>query len=138
VDIGGSNNSSFDIARQVVHGVTAEDLEHHGGSLEFNSYGELDLNGDTGISAGIKDELASIVGETRFIPIFTRVVNPGDNAVFTINAWLGVRMLDVKLTGAPSKKRVMIQPEIVVSKGGIYDGGTPKTHYVYSPVWLVR
>jgi hypothetical protein len=138
VDIGSSNNSTNDIARQVVHGISPSDLEHHGGKLEFDDNGELALNGDTGISAGIKDELASIIGKKRIIPIFIRVEGPGNNAMYTINAFAGVRIMEVKLTGAPSQKRVMIQPETVISKGGIHDGGEVKSYFVYSPVWLVR
>src|SRR5690606_12049527 len=84
VDIGSSNNSTADIARQIVHGISAQDLAHHGGRLEFDEDGELELNGDTGISAGVKDELASIRGEPRLIPIFSKVVGPGNNAQYTI------------------------------------------------------
>ena len=68
VDIGSNNNSTSDIARQVLYGANAADLAFHGGSLELNDCGELMLNGDTGISAGIKDELASIIGQPRIIP----------------------------------------------------------------------
>src|SRR4029078_5825159 len=58
VDIGSSNNSTSDIARQIVYGISPQDMAYMGGKLEFNSAGELQLNGDTGISAGVKDELA--------------------------------------------------------------------------------
>ncbi|MEZ6119621.1 MAG: hypothetical protein R3C28_24060 [Pirellulaceae bacterium] len=63
------------------------DMNAMGGTLEFDANGELVLNGDTGISAGVKDELASIVGETRIIPIFSQVQGPGNNADYTI-VWL--------------------------------------------------
>jgi len=39
VDIGSSNNSTADIARQIVHGISPEDLEHHGGKLELDEGG---------------------------------------------------------------------------------------------------
>ena len=42
--------------------------------------GKLYLNGDTGISAGVKDELASIKGQPRIIPIFSTVSGNGNNA----------------------------------------------------------
>ncbi len=48
VDIGSSNNSTADIARQIVEGVSIEDLAYHGGKLQFDEDGELMLNGDTG------------------------------------------------------------------------------------------
>jgi hypothetical protein len=138
VDIGGSNNSTADIARQITSGINASDLAHMGGSLQFNASGVLHLNGDTGISAGVKDELASIIGKPRLIPIFRSVVGPGNNADYTIVKFVGVRILDVKLTGSMSSKRLTIQPCNVVAKGGIYQEGAANTQYVYSPIWLVR
>jgi hypothetical protein len=139
VDVGSNNNSTADIARQIVHGVSASDLAYHGGKLELNSDGLLFLNGDTGISAGIKDELLSIKGKPRIIPIFSTVVGPGNNATYTIVAFVGIRILDVKLTGSMNSKRVTIQPAKVVTKGGIPSTtGGDQSQYVYSNVWLVR
>ena len=139
VDIGGNNNSTNDIARQIVEGVSQEDLDHIGGSLELDANGELILNGDTGISAGVKDELESIKGEPRIIPIFRDVSGPGNNAMYTIVQFAGVRIMDVKLTGKASSKRVIIQPAVVVMQGGIpAPSDVPTSKYVYSPAWLVR
>ncbi|MCR4416031.1 MAG: Tad domain-containing protein, partial [Thermoguttaceae bacterium] len=89
VDIGSSNNSTADISRQIRYGITPEDLAHHGGRLTFDENGELVLNGDTGISAGVKDDLASIIGQPRIIPIFRTVVGPGNNAQYTIVKFCG-------------------------------------------------
>jgi Flp pilus assembly protein TadG len=138
IDIGSTNNSTADIARQIVDGITPADLAHLGGTIQFNGAGELHLNGDTGISAGVKDELTSIIGKPRIIPIFRSVTGPGNNADYTIVKFVGVRVLDVKLTGSMSSKRVTIQPCNVVMKGGIYQQGASSTQYVHSPVWLVR
>ena len=138
VDIGGSNNSTADIARQIVHGVSQSDLDKIGGELKLDTSGKLYLNGDTGISAGVKDELASIRGKARIIPIFNTVVGPGNNATYTIVKFAGVRILDVKLTGAMSGKRVIIQPAKVVTDGAIANtNGTP-SYTIYSPPCLVR
>jgi Flp pilus assembly protein TadG len=140
VDIGGSNNSTNDIARQIVEGVNSDDLSHFpDGELKFDENGELFLNGDTGISAGVKDELASIIGKPRIIPIFDSVCGPGNNAEYTIVRFVGIRIMDVKLTGSMSTKRVIIQPANVTVWGGIpSDGATVQSHFMYSPVWLVR
>jgi hypothetical protein len=139
VDIGPSSNSTCDIARQIVHGVSPSDLAHlPGGQLALDSNGVVYLNGDTGISAGVKDELASIVGKPRVIPIFRSVSGPGNNAQYEIVRFVGVRVLDVKLTGPMSGKRVTIQPAQVKMEGGIPGGDTQTSDYVYSPVWLVR
>ena len=97
VDIGSSNNSTNDIARQIVHGVSPQDLEYHGGELKFDQDGNLYLNGDTGISAGVKDELASIIGKPKFIPIFREVTGPGNNCTYTIVNFAGIRILGCPL-----------------------------------------
>jgi hypothetical protein len=140
VDIGSSNNSTADLARQIVEGISPEDLAFHGGKLEFDSDGELELNGDTGISAGVKDELASIIGEIRMIPIFSEVVGPGNNAQYTIVKWVGVRIMEVKLTGPMNKKRVIIQPAKMITYGAIPadPGEQTLSNLVYSPPMLVR
>ena len=138
VDIGPSNNSTSDIARQILHGVNQADLDAIGGKIEFDANGQLFLNGDTGISAGVKDELAAIRGQPRTIPIFSAVNGPGNNAQYTIVAFAGVRIMEVKLTGSQSTKKVIIQPAKVVSRGAIPNDGATSSYFVYSPVWLVR
>jgi hypothetical protein len=72
VDIGGSNNSTNDIARQILHGISAQDLQALGKPLNISSQGTMTLNGDTGISAGVKDELKSIIGQKRMSSPFSR------------------------------------------------------------------
>jgi Flp pilus assembly protein TadG len=138
VDIGSSNNSTADIARQIVYGVSAHDLSYLGGSIQFDSNGELKLNGDTGISAGVKDELASIIGKPRVIPIFSKVQGPGNNAQYTIVKWFGIRIMDVQLTGAMSKKHVTIQAAPLVVHGVIPSSTTGTSSYVYSPAVLIK
>lgn len=138
VDIGKNNNSTKDIARQITQGVSKADLDAMGGKLELVN-GVLYLNGDTGISAGVKDELASIIGEPKVIPVFREVKGNGNNAIYTIVDFVGVTVLDVKLTGALSSKRVTIQPTNVVTHSAIASPDNSSLgHFIYSPVWLVR
>jgi Flp pilus assembly protein TadG len=138
VDIGGSNNSTADIARQIVEGVSPADLEHHGGELKLDESGELPLNGDTGISAGVKDELASIIGKPRVVPVFSCVEGPGNNAMFTITCFAGIRIMEVRLTGSMSSKRVIIQPAPIVMRGGIPSSNPSTSNFVYSPAFIAR
>jgi hypothetical protein len=138
VDIGSSSNSTADISRQIIDGVNASDMSYHGGKLEFNSSGELYLNGDTGISAGIKADLAAIAGQARVIPIFRAVQGPGNNATYTIVKWVGVTITDVKLTGSESSKYVIIQPANVVMRGAIPGDSSGSSAFVYSPGYLIR
>lgn len=138
VDIGGANNSTADIARQIVYGISAEDIADLGKELKFDTSGQMTLNGDTGISAGVKDELASIIGKTRIIPIFSHVCGNGNNANYTIVKWAGVRILGVKLTGSMSQKHLTVQPAPVISRDGIVSASTASSNYVFSPVMLAR
>lgn len=138
VDIGSSNNSTNDIARQILCGISPADMAYMGGSIAFNDEGKLYLNGDTGISAGVKDELAAIKGQPRCIPIFSNVTSPGNNATYTIVKWMGIRIMDVKLTGPMSKKRVTIQAAPMVGPGVIPSETTGTSSYVYSPAVLIK
>ncbi len=139
VDIGGANNSTADIARQIVHGISAEDLVDLGKPLAFNESGILELNGDTGISAGVKDELSSIIGQTRVIPIFESVSGNGNNAVYRIVRWAGVRILYVKLTGSMSSKKVIVQPAPLLTKGIVIgDSSQSWSDNIFSPVILAN
>jgi Flp pilus assembly protein TadG len=149
VDIGNENNSTKDIARQILHGINAEDLSYLGGKLELNEVdaSTVDADGnqiphhhlpaDTGISAGVKDELASIRGNPRVIPLFSSVSGNGNNAKYSITRFVGVRIMEVQLTG--NNKRVMIQPAVVfIKKGAIPGDSNQNINYVFTPVCLVR
>jgi hypothetical protein len=141
IDIGGLNNSTEDIERQIVDGVSAEDLQalnDAGGTLELDMESELVLQGDTGLSAAIKDELESIVGLPRIIPLYSKVENPGNNALYTITRWVGVRVMYVNLTGSMNQKKVIVQPCMITSDGGIPATGGNTSEYIYSRTWLVR
>jgi hypothetical protein len=141
VDIGGSNNSTSDIARQILNGISPEDfaaLAAQGRTLVFDSNGKVYLNGDTGISAGVKDELAAIKGEPRIIPIFESVSGNGNNAEYTIVRWQGIRIMAVKLTGSMSQKHVTIQVAPVITNGVVPSPSSGTSNFVYSPVVLVR
>lgn len=122
VDIGSSNNSTADLARQIRYGPNEADLAYFGGKVQIPSSGLLALNGDTGLSAGIKDDLAAIIGQPRAIPVFRSVSGPGNNATYQICKFVGIRILFVQLTGSPSSKKVIVQP------APVFDGtiiGTP-------------
>ncbi|QDV83520.1 TadG family pilus assembly protein [Planctomycetes bacterium TBK1r] len=138
VDIGGSNNSTSDLSRQILHGISTQDMADLGHSLEFDSNGELELNGDTGISAGIKDELAAIIGQPRIIPIFTSVHGNGNNAMYTIVRFEGIRILSVKLTGPMKKKHLTIQPAPMVARYSVFkEAPIEESDFLFTPVMLV-
>lgn len=138
VDIGSPSNSTADLVRQIRYGVNAADLAYFGGALELGEDGTLILNGDTGLSAGIKDDLEFIKGKARTIPIFASVSGPGNNANFVVVGFVGIRIMNVKLTGAMNSKNVIIQPAIVVDDSAIVGPAAGTSFFVYRPVALVR
>ncbi|HVJ80551.1 MAG TPA: hypothetical protein VNC50_05730, partial [Planctomycetia bacterium] len=107
--------------------------------MQLGSDGTLLLNGDTGISAGVKDELAAIKGLPRIIPLYDQVSGNGNNAQFRIVEWVGCTIVDVKLTGSLSSKYIKIQPCVVVDCNAI-GGGTPGTssNFVRAPLQLIE
>lgn len=140
VDIGGADNTTADIARQIVYGISQADIQDLGKELKLDAAGgAMSLNGDTGISAGVKEELESIIGQPRIIPVFAKVNFNGNRANYTIVKWVGVRILKVRLTGGMSQKEVVIQPACIVSRNFVVsDSNTLTSDYVYSPVLLAR
>jgi hypothetical protein len=138
VNIGSNNNSTAHLSSQIRYGITEEDLAFHGGSLQLGSNGTLLLNGDPGLSAGIKDDLASIIGDPRAIPLFNQVTGNGNNTVFTIVGFAGIRILNVRLTGSMNSKQVIIQPAFVVDDAVINTGASGSNYFVYRPLSLSR
>jgi Flp pilus assembly protein TadG len=130
VDFGASNNSTSDINRQILYGLNQEDLSHFGGKISFDN-GPLTINGDTGISAGIKEELHAIRGKPRLMPLFSSVSGPGNNAMYTIPKLVGIRIMYVNLTGKPTSKVVIVQPAPYVSSNVIPSTQTTVTQDTY-------
>ena len=92
------------------------------------------------LAPAAKSALASIIGQPRIIPIFTSVVGEGNNATYDIVEFVGVRIMDVNLTGSMSSKHLTVQPCNVYTRGGIpaTSSSTTSSYGTYSPVWLVK
>jgi hypothetical protein len=138
VDIGPNDNSTADLSRQIRYGVSAEDLAVFGGDLVLGADGTLELTGETGLSGAVSNDLQSIIGLPRAIPIFSSVAGPGNNSVFTVVGFVGIRVMYVKLTGSMSTKKVLIQPAYVVDDSVITDAGAGPSYFVYKPVYISR
>lgn len=135
VDLGDPNNSTADLKRQILYGLNETDLAFFDGKLCTDD-GPLYINGDTGISAGIKAELDAIKGQPRLIPLFTAVSGPGNNATYTIVKFVGVRILHVQLTG--SNKRVIVQPCPFVSHCVVPGDAPIEVDSYFTPPRLVQ
>jgi hypothetical protein len=147
VDIGPMNNGAPDMLRQIRFGPSTDDLAYHGGVLrldpvtntvELTGTAPLEINGDTGITASMKDALGDVIGKPRTIMVYNHVVGNGDNAMFTVPRFVGVRVLDFKTTGAARDKYILVQPAMVQDKSAVADGDTQTSNFVGQPVHLVR
>lgn len=135
VDLGSPDNSTNDLKRQILDGLNDDDLSFFGGELRTD-LGPISVNGDTGLSAGIKTQLEAIKGLPRAIPIFTEVSGPGNNATYTIVKFVGIRILDVKLTGGT--KYVIVQSAPVVDSTVIPGEVAFTTDAIFSTPKLIR
>jgi hypothetical protein len=138
VDIGSSGNSTADLSRQIRYGPNETDLAYLGGKIQIPASGLLPLNGDTGLSAAIKDDLAAIIGQPRAIPIFRSVSGPGNNATYQICKFVGIRILYVKLTGSPSQKQVIVQPAPVFDGTIVSTPGAMQVDSIMSSLKLIH
>lgn len=113
IDIGPSQGTAV-LRRQIDLGPSVSDLAVHGGSLRHGMglSGATGVNGDiqTAFRGGNADGRAypGILGETRWLPIYSNVEGNGNNALFTISRFVLVRVVDADLTG--HNKHVTIQP----------------------------
>ena len=72
------------------------------------------------------------------IPIFNLVQGPGNNAQFTIVKWVGIRVMDVKLTGKLSGKKLMVQEAPIEMKGVVPGTSQSYSSSVYSPAFMLK
>lgn len=135
VDIGNPNNAAPDLWRQIREGPSHSDLNYHNGELKLGSSGSLSLNGDTGVTASMKDALDDILGQPRTVLLYRSVSGNGNNAQFEIVGFVGVRLVDFSLTG--SDKYLLFQPALVSDPTAIR-GSSGSSTYITQPVQLVR
>ena len=137
VDFGPNGNSTSDISRQILYGLNDADISALGGEIDFTAL-PMQLNGDTGLSAGIKDELEAIKGEPRIIPIFDQVSGPGNNAWYRIVKFVPIRIMHVRLTGRPESKQVVIQPALYADPTVIAGETEITEDTIFAPVSLIE
>ncbi len=126
VKIGVSNNSTSTLGAQIRYGITPAQLATFPNStIQLDSSltpPSITFEGNPGISAGIKDDLASIIGKPVSIPIYDQTGGNGNNATFRVVDFAAVRILDVCFQGNP--KYVIIQPALVKDPTAI--AGSPQ------------
>ena len=136
VDIGAHDNNRQDLFRQIREGPSAEDLAYYGGELRLDPVsGTLLLNGDMGMTASMQHPLADVLGQPRTIMLYDEVTGVGHHTWFTIVGFVGVRVVDFRMTG--EDKYILIQPGIVIDRT-VIPGDADYSYFVAQPVRLVR
>jgi Flp pilus assembly protein TadG len=119
IDIGEGGNSSTDLQRQILEGVNDTDLSAFGGQFAVDpAVGYLEVNGDTGVDATLEDPLRSIIGQPRVIPLFETFTGTGNNCLYHVVGFAGIRIVDVCLKG--SSKYVTAQPASIEHASIVY------------------
>ena len=135
VNLGSSANSAATLRRQILHGPNAHDFSYFpDNTIQLNDDGFLMLNGDTGVTASMRHELEQIIGEPRIIPLHATVSGQGNNAWFEVVAFVGITVLDLRLTGALHNRYIQIQPTYtcdITAIGGGEEGVTSR--FVFRP-----
>lgn len=114
INVGVSNNSTSIISAQIRYGITPAQLATFpGGEIKLTAdpsdgVPSITFSGNPGISAAMKDDLESIIGKPRAIPIYDNSGGDGNNAWYRVIAFQPCRILDVDFQGA--SKYVVIQP----------------------------
>jgi hypothetical protein len=136
-----TSNGTGDLRTQIRDGISQQDLDAYGGELVLDPVTEtLPLSGDPGVSAGIKHALADVIGQPRTMPIYQDASGSGDNAVYTIVGFAGIRILDFWLDGeTPAEEMdhyIILQPAYVIDDSAV-NGNAGQSHFVYQPPVLV-
>jgi hypothetical protein len=134
VDLGNPNNSTSDACRQITEGINAQDLQFLSGNVSISQL----LNGDTGVSAGVKQSLESIAGQPRIIPLYDLVTGTGNTAQFRVAGFACVRIMDVKLNGSLTHVKAITAQPGTMSTGGVIPGSSGSSFFVYTTLRLVR
>lgn len=147
IDLGETNNSTNDLKRQIEEGLNWDDYQAMDEQGLLNGNGEFVLGSeseetyvsvDSGISASIKNALEGIIGQPKVITLFDRVEGGGgETATLRLVRFVGIRVMEVNLTGNP--KTIYVQMAPVIDGTGLPDLeneiGADTT--VFSPLILI-
>src|SRR5262249_53388623 len=105
IKVGVDNNSTSTLGAQIRYGITPAQLATFpNGQIQLDpstTPPSIIFNGNPGISAGIKDDLESIIGKPVSIPIYDQSDDNGNNAWYRVINFAALRILSVNFQGNP-------------------------------------
>ena len=144
LNIGTDNQGADAEVLQIIHGITAADLELEIGTSEpmfFDADSgpiSYEITGSPGLTASSQDAIAPRIGEIVGFFLHDGVVNSGSTSVFTITGMRFGRVMDVRLKGAPSSRGLFVQPISYVGGGVRVGPWGPSSDGLVGRIVLVR
>ncbi len=114
--IGIDNLGTQPLEEQILNGLTSDQLLSTFGTsqLVFKDEDGEELgywvDGNTGMSAGIKDAVEARIGDVVGFFLHRTLIDPGSNATYYVTGIRYGRIVDVNMTGNPDLRSVTIQP----------------------------
>lgn len=88
--------------------------------MTATSINQIPVNGDPGLSSGMRSALEAIIGQPRILPLYKSVSGTGNNTYYEIVGFAPVVIVDAKLNGS-NNSYIRIQPR-PMAKGSSIDG----------------
>ncbi len=122
LDIGDTGNSSADLNDQILDGLRQEDLQalHDDGRIAETTHIDSStptwIQGDTGLSSGLKQSVQLVHGHKKLIPIYDKMATPGGSHVDVhVIGWGVVTVIDSVWKG-------YVNTHVVVEKSHWFNG----------------
>jgi hypothetical protein len=140
LDIGPVDNSTSDLCDQILHGLRQEDLDSLSAENRIPDNSAIDcstpawLNGDPGLSVGIKASVKAIHGQKRLVPLYDQLSGSlaGSNVDFRVIGWGVVTVVDSVWQGEINSRVILrkshgyfgeLRPKGSLSSGTAYIEG---------------
>ncbi|MCH7689075.1 MAG: hypothetical protein IH899_20770 [Planctomycetes bacterium] len=134
------DNSTGTLERQIVEGLNAYDMSFYTNNEISLDGGPFEVYGNPGISAGIEDELISVIGQFRIAALFTTAAGNGSNTTYTVVRWVASRIMAVDFGEKP--KYVYVQPASFVMKNAVRVKGGDlaeiRDDTIFAPLFLYK
>jgi len=143
----GAQGTTF-LEQQIREGITADELQKEFGTSTLTFYDAehtpetgpriYEASGNPGLSTGMKDTLLARQGDIIGFFLHRGVVSDGSNAIFSICGLAYGRVMDVRLTGKPKERALVIQPVPWSDEWITVDESAPSTDGKMGRVVLVQ
>jgi Flp pilus assembly protein TadG len=123
LDIGSTSNSTNDLNNQITDGLRQTDLDalYSDGRIPQKAYIDssvpASMQGDSGLSDGLKQSVVGVTGQKRLVPIYDQLAGhlAGNNVEIHVVGWGVVTVVDSKWKGATNTY-------VTLRKSHLYNG----------------